>query len=245
MEPVSAPALSPDRSRQSTRMVGVWRVLARMLWLALVLLTLFQIIVSFPGRYAQYTMICASCLLRPDNIAELQSLGLTPQGFAIYLLVLAALFTLIYCLVGAMIMWRRVDDPLAVLVAFALLFFGGFASWGPPEALASVSPYGFAVARILSAAGRALLLLMFFLFPDSRFAPRWSRIPALAGVAVVAAFSLVPLETLPVWLAVTGVLLSAMAFLGGVLSQVYRYQRCSSTAQRRQTKWIVLGIGVA
>jgi signal transduction histidine kinase len=216
-----------------------------MLWLALVLLTVFQMIVSFPGRYAQFATICASCLLRPDNIAELQSLGVSPQGFAIYLLTLAALFTLIYCLVGATIMWRKVDDPLAVLVAFALLFFGGFASWGPPESLANASPYGFAVARILSAAGRALLLLMFFLFPDSRFAPRWARIPTLAGVAVVAAFSLVPLETLPAWLAVTGVLLSAMAFLGGVLSQVYRYQRHSSTTQRRQTKWIVLGIGVA
>jgi signal transduction histidine kinase len=216
-----------------------------MLWLALVLLTLFQVIVSFPGRYAQFSTICPSCLLRPDNIEGLQSLGLSPQGFAIYLLVLAALFTLIYCLVGATIMWRKVDDPLAVLVAFALLFFGGFASWGPPEALANASPYGFAAARILSAAGRALLLLMFFLFPDSRFAPRWARIPALAGVAVIAVFSLVPLEILPVWLAVTGVLLSATAFLGGVLSQVYRYQRRSSTTQRRQTKWIVLGIGVA
>src|SRR5262245_14103610 len=98
MEPVSAPALTPDRSRLIIPMFGVWRVLARMLWLALILLTLFQIIVSFPERYAQFTTICSSCLLRPDNIEELQSLDLSPRGFAIYLLVLAALFTLIYCL---------------------------------------------------------------------------------------------------------------------------------------------------
>src|SRR5215469_5830382 len=112
MKPISAPALSPDRSRHMTHMFGVWRILARMLWLVLVLLTLFQMIVSFPRRYAQFSTICPSCLLRPDNSKELRILGLSAHGFAIYLLVLAALFTLVYCLVGATIMWRRIGDPL-------------------------------------------------------------------------------------------------------------------------------------
>jgi signal transduction histidine kinase len=245
MEPISAPALTPGHSRWTSRTFIVWRILARMLWFALVLLTLFQIIVSFPDRYAQFTAVCASCLLRADSIEELRTLGLSPQGFAIYLLVLAALFTLIYCLVGATIMWRKVDDPLAVLVAFALLFFGGFASWGPPDPLASGLPFGYALEHVLSAAGRALLLLMFFLFPDGHFAPRWARIPALLGVAVVAALSLVPLEILPAWLTAIGIVLSAAAFIGAVLCQVYRYSKRSSTAQREQTKWIVFGIGVA
>jgi signal transduction histidine kinase len=245
MEPISAPALTPGRSRWTSRTFSVWRILARMLWFALVLLTLFQIIVSFPGRYAQFTSVCASCLLRSDNIEELRTLGLSPQGFAIYLLVLAALFTLIYWLVGATIMWRKVDDPLAVLVAFALLFFGGFASWGPPDPLASALPFGYALAHVLTATGRTLLLLMFFLFPDGHFAPRWARAPALLGVAVVAAFSLVPLEILPAWLTAIGIVLSAAAFICAVLCQVYRYSKCSSTVQREQTKWIVFGIGVA
>src|SRR5262249_10109590 len=159
-------ALTPGRSRGTSRTVSMWRMLARTLWFTIVLLTLSQLVVSFPDRNAQITSICQTCLLRSDNIKELRTLGLSPQGFAIYLLALAALFTLIYCLVGAAIMWRKIDDPLAVLVAFALLFFGGFASWGPPDTLISVSPFGNALARVLSAAGRALLLLMFFLFPD-------------------------------------------------------------------------------
>src|SRR5262249_30286957 len=47
------------------------------------------------------------------------------------------------------------------------------------------------------------------------------------------------------WLVMAGVLLSASAFIGAVLSQIYRYRRHSSPAQRQQTKWIVLGIVVA
>jgi signal transduction histidine kinase len=202
-------------------------------------------VASISVRYAQYAAVCASCLLRPDNIRELGSLGLSPQGFAIYLLVLALLFTLIYCLVGALIMWRKGVDPLAVLVSFALLLFGGFASWEQTTPLTSASLYAYALAHGLSALGRALLLLMVFLFPDGRFVPRRARVPALAGVAVVTAFSLVPLEALPVWLVEVGILVSAAAFIGGAVSQVYRYQRRSSPAQRQQTRWIVVGIGVA
>ena len=130
MEPISAPAL-PGRSRWTSRTLSMWRILARMFWFMVVLLALFQLIVSFPSRYAQFTSVCPSCLLRSDNIEELRTLGLSSQEFANYLIVLAALFTLIYCLVGATIIWRKIDDPVAVLVAFALLFFGGFASWGP------------------------------------------------------------------------------------------------------------------
>src|SRR5215472_1763689 len=245
MEPISAPAHTPSRSRWTSRTFSMWRILARMFWFTVVLLTLFQLVVSFPGRYAQFTSVCPSCLLRSDNIEELRTLGLSSQEFAIYLLVLAALFTLIYCLVGATIMWRKIDDPLAVLVAFALLFFGGFASWGLPDPLVSGLPFGYALARVISAVGRALLLLMFFLFPDGRFAPRLVRIPALLGVAVVTAFSLAPLEILPPWLTAIGIVLSAAAFVGAVLCQVYRYSKRSSTAQREQTKWIVFGIGVA
>jgi signal transduction histidine kinase len=216
-----------------------------MLWLLIAGLTLLHVATSFPILYAQFTTVCASCLLRPDNVAELSALGLSPQGFATVLLILAALFALIYYIVGATIFWRKTSDPTAVLVALTLLFFGGFASWGPTDALASASPWWRALMLALYAAGRALLLLMFYLFPDSRFTPRWARAPALVGAVLVVTLSLFPLDTLPAWVAVAGILLSTAAFIGGAMVQIYRYRRYSSTAQRQQTKWIVFGIAIA
>jgi signal transduction histidine kinase len=245
MDPSSAPALASDRSKATDRALTVRQALARTLWLLIACLTLTHVVTSFPMLYVQFTTICATCLLRPDNSAELSALGLSPQSFALYLLILAALFTLIYCLVGATILWRKTTDPVAILVALTLLFFGGFASWGPADALTSASPYWRALMLILYAAGRALLLLMLFHFPDGRFTPRGARAPALVGVALVALFSLAPPDALPAWLTVSGVLLSAAAFIGAILSQTYRYRRRSSAAQRQQTKWIVFGAVVA
>ena len=129
MDPSSAPALTSNRSNRTVRTLSVRQALARILWLLIAGVTLLHVVTSFPILFTQFTTICANCLLRPDNVAELSALGLAPQGFAIYLLVLAALFTLIYCLVGATIFWRKTSDPAAVLFAFTLLFFGGFASW--------------------------------------------------------------------------------------------------------------------
>jgi len=245
MDPSSASALTANDSKAPGHTLSWRRALARGLWLLIAGLTLLHVATSFPILYAQFTTVCASCLLRPENVEELSELGLAPQGFAIYLLVLAALFTLIYCLVGATILWRKTTDPEAVLVALTLLLFGGFASWGPADALTGASPWWRALILTLFAAGRALLLLMLFLFPDGHFTPRWVRAPAIAGLTLVVTLSLFPLDALPAWLLLAGVLLSAVAFLGGALTQIYRYRRNSSTAQRQQTKWVVFGVVIA
>jgi signal transduction histidine kinase len=245
MDPSPASALASNASKGADRSLSMRQTLARVLWLLIACLTLLHVATSFPILYVQFTTVCASCLLRPGNITELSALGLSPQGFAIYLLVLAAVFTLIYCLVGATIFWRKTTDPVAVLVALTLLFFGGFASWGPTDEFSGASPWWQALVLALYVAGRALLLLMLFLFPDGHFTPRWARAPALVGVALVATLSLFLLDALPAWLVMASVLLSAAAFIGGVLSQIYRYRRGSSAAQRQQTKWIVFGITIA
>jgi signal transduction histidine kinase len=243
MDPASA--LTANDPKLPGHALSVRQALARVLWLLIAGLTLLHVATSFPILFTQFTTVCANCLLRPDNVAELSALGLAPQGFAIYLLVLAALFTLIYCLVGATIFWRKTSDPAAVLVAFTLLFFGGFASWGSTDAFSGAAPWWRGLMLALYATGRALLLLMLFLFPDGRFTPRWVRAPAIFGVALVATLSLFSLDALPVWLAGAGIPLATIAFVGGALTQIYRYRCYSSPAQRQQTKWVVFGVTIA
>jgi hypothetical protein len=103
--------------------------------------------------------------------------------------------------------------------------------------------------------GTVCSVLFFFLFPGGRFAPRWTRWLAVAFIV----FDLCTLSTtlgprpfagsysrLPALESV-----SYLVFLGIVVSlvwsQVYRYRRVSSPAQRQQTKWVVFGttLGVA
>jgi hypothetical protein len=90
--------------------------------------------------------------------------------------------------------------------------------------------------------GLVCSVLFFFLFPGGRFAPRWTRWVAVVFIAFQSSTTLFAelysrspaLETA-----------SYLVFLGIVVSlvwsQVYRYRRVSSPAQRQQTKWVVFG----
>jgi hypothetical protein len=96
--------------------------------------------------------------------------------------------------------------------------------------------------------GQVCVTLFFLLFPSGQFVPRWTRWLAVALIANQVPDVLYPglysqslaLERISFWVFVGGV-------VSLVWSQVYRYRRVSSPAQRRQTKWVVFGttLGVA
>jgi hypothetical protein len=96
--------------------------------------------------------------------------------------------------------------------------------------------------------GAVCVVLFFLLFPSGRFVPRWSRWLAVAWLAFQ-----VPEGPFPDLYSGSPALESVtfLVFLGSVVSlvwsQIYRYRRVSSEAQRRQTKWVVFGttLGVA
>src|SRR5262249_43547880 len=82
--------------------------------------------------------------------------------------------------------------------------------------------------------------IVFYLFPDGRFVPRWTRWLALASLVTITLVALEPggfmTPLFPVWF------LGLLATLAtSVAAQVYRYRRVSSPLQRQQTKWVVAG----
>jgi hypothetical protein len=87
----------------------------------------------------------------------------------------------------------------------------------------------------------ATQVYVFFLFPDGRFVPRWSRLLALAVVAGELVALLVFGESVsqPRTIDVAALELGGLA--AGTLAQLYRYARVSRPAQRQQTKWVVFG----
>ncbi len=222
-----------------TRLTGPWLVIARVVWVVLVVPSIVFFIISVPPYYLQLLRGCV------DGITCSIAGALPPQilhspGFPaiVYVVLLTSFFVIVQAIwyaIGFLLFWRRSDDWLALLAAFALVEFIG------PLAISSsiiILP-----ASLLSFLGNAALLMLFLLFPNGRLVPRWVG-PILALVIIFQFFNNLPSKGTPFdnnwpwWL-----LLPIYLVLFGaiVISQIYRYRRISTPVQRQQTKWVVLG----
>jgi hypothetical protein len=85
-----------------------------------------------------------------------------------------------------------------------------------------------------------MLVIFFFIFPDGRFVPRWTRWAALAvsGVMVWRVFNEQAYDAI-------APILMAPLFLPMVIAPIYRYRRVASPVQRQQIKWVVFGLSAS
>jgi hypothetical protein len=143
--------------------------------------------------------------------------------------------------VSTLIVWRRSDDRMALLVALMLVTFGPIIATSSVSA--SSSPWR-VPNECLTFLAIALLVLVFLLFPTGQFVPRWTRWTLVAILAwlVPTAFVAPVMPNTPVDQLSYLVSLGELATLA--LVQLYRYRRVSSPLQRQQTKWVVFGIAV-
>ena len=248
---VSPPATSSLRGR--------WLLLARTAWVAVAILALAVVLFSVPSSFEHYRSVCTAasevCSEQavgqptPEGVRALQDVGLSVRSYAILNVAIVKVFQLVWFAVGAIIFWRRSDDRMALLTSLFLVTFGTVAiDTTDAEALVSSFPAWWLPVQGVLIVGVVCVALFFLLFPGGRFAPPWTRWLAVAFIAFLLSRDLFPefysgspaLE-----------IISYLGFLGIVVSlvwsQVYRYRRVSSPAQRRQTKWVVFGttLGVA
>jgi hypothetical protein len=232
-----------------------WLLPARVAWVVMAITVLAIILFSIPSSFEYYRSVCTAAaktcseraaewaLPTPEGVRALQDLGLSVRSYALLNVVIDKVFQLTWFAVGALIFWRRSDDGMALLVSAFLVTFGPVAV-DPTAAntLISSQPAWWFPVRSVEIVGLVCSVLFFFLFPGGRFAPRWTRWVAVAFIAFQSSTTLFAelysrspaLETA-----------SYLVFLGIVVSlvwsQVYRYRRVSSPAQRQQTKWVVFG----
>ncbi len=236
-------------SERGTHLYGRRLVLARAVWVILAVLTPGILVASFPVYITQLRTVCAgaACAYRqlsPQQAGAFQSLGLSIDGYAAYTVAFVILAALVCFGIGIMIFWRRSDDWMALL--FALLFVLGGSIFVSETVEASHSVWRLP-NLFLNELTFVFIFLVFSLFPDGRFAPRWTRwliVVYLAGE--VYHLSIVfpdtplgqvryPALLLLVWFGELACLVSA---------QVYRYRRISGPVQRQQTKWVVYSVGI-
>jgi hypothetical protein len=180
----------------------------------------------------------------PEGVRALQDAGLSVRTYALLNVIVDKVFQLVWFAVGALIFWRRSDDRMALLVSVFLVSFGPVAV-DPTSAytLISSQPAWWLPVWSVDIVGNVSPVLFFFLFPSGRFVPHWTRWLAVAFIINDVPDLLFPqlysrlpsLETV-----------SYLVFLGGVVSmvwsQIYRFRRVSSPAQRQQSKWVVFGL---
>jgi hypothetical protein len=230
-----------------------------MAWAAVAITALAIVLFSVPSSFEHYRSVCTAafevCSERavgqptPEGVRALQDVGLSVRSYALLNVVIDKGFELVWFAVGAIIFLRRSDDRMALLTSLFLVAFGTV-TVDPTAANALVSsqpPWGLPVGSV-EVVGEVCVMLFFLLFPSGRFVPRWTRWLAVAWLTYIFPedlFSDLYSSSLALGL------VSEWVFLGFVVSllwsQIHRYRRASSEAQRRQTKWVVFGttLGVA
>jgi hypothetical protein len=234
-------------------MQGRWLLLARAAWLAVALLAVGVFVASVPSYFAELQTVCtgphAECVdnqLRPERAHGLRELGLSLGFYAGYSTALQVAFGVAYCTVGALIFWRRSEDRAALLTSFWLVAFGTTFA-GMTSVLERSYPALDIFYNVLGNLAFLSFFLLFYLFPDGRFVPRWTRWAAIFFAAYFVMDELYPnfpynpdnwspLLGVPFFLGLTGSM---------VYAQVYRYRHVSGPAQRQQTKWVVYGFVAA
>ena len=224
---------------------------SRVVWMAVAVLTAGVFVSGLPSEIARLQTPCdaaTSCAWLPrlteENARQLGELGLSADFFAAYFIVIEVVFTAMSFAFGSLIFWRRPEDRMALVVSLTLITFG--ATFFVPYPLLDLPLLWKLSAETISFVGSALLILFFYLFPDGRFVPRWTRF--LVAVCI-AAFVPITFFYDSVTFVFGNSMLNALlatGFVGvTVFAQVYRYRRVSDLAQRRQTRWVVFGIVAA
>ncbi len=225
--------------------------LAQVLWIFLAAFSIGKFalseIVYFQGAAEVCTGSVVDCHDRqkaaPQDIASLQSDGISPEQWAIYNVAYRTFDALVFCAVGFLIFARKRDEAGALFTSLFLILLGtlgGFAGF-----LAQRYPEFSLLFSLIQYPALVSLPLFFFSFPNGRVVPHgmWIYV-AFWSLFFVFDFLVPGVDKTS---ALYG-LLSAIAFLSmfvaGAASQVYRYVRVSNSEERRQTKWVVFGIAI-
>ncbi len=227
------------QSNSDTRFPGLWLRLARIALIAFAILLLGLLVVGvilFPNYAARhYPEFTPNAFWTGEQAqAALAELNWPPTALAWYLLIPDAIATLIGMSFALFLLWRKSDDWFGLYLTFTFLIVSPGSTLFKP--VLELVPALVGMFDVIGATGWQLMFILFYVFPDGRFVPRWTRWMPLAWLGA----------TLPSWLISYDVLQSPLGLwigMGLVMttigSQVYRYGWRSTPLQRQQTKWVV------
>src|SRR6266852_5933147 len=178
-------------STATSHLSGSWLIVARIVWLALIIPSLGLFVVGLPVYYQQLQRVCVALTtcglnggaLPAQGLQALASIGLSVSGYAMLVTIFSALISAIWCAVGFLIFWRRSDDWLALLAAFFLVMITITPSGSNPTyALALAYPVFALPFSLVSFLGQISLFMFLLFFPNGRLVPRWMGLILLLAI---------------------------------------------------------------
>ena len=228
------------------------RILARIGWVVLVILTVTLFAAGLPAALRQLQTICVTspdCTpfqLYPNDARALQGLGLSLHFFATTATVLTLLALATFYVTSSVLLWRKSSTWMSIFFSYYLVLLGPILFVQVTGALIRAYPGWRVPVGILTALGIWFAFTAYYLFPNGRFVPRWTRWMAgfIAIFALARSFpGILPAILIP---GISNSLLLTLIWTGmfavGVGAQIYRYLRISVPTERQQTKWVVLGL---
>jgi hypothetical protein len=185
---------------------------------------------------------CNFLAISPAEMETLAAWGLSLRAFALIMTGMTVLCASVWCLLSSLILWRQGTTRIGWAVSIALLVIP-VTMISDADNLANNFPALFIPSVVLSQLGYAVMLLFLYLFPNGRFYPRWAFV--LLGIAYVSfsvfGLGFAGLIALPAGVYEAFVVVATSVFALTIGFQILRYRRVSTTLERQQTKWVLLG----
>jgi len=221
-----------------------WLTGFRLLWLAVVLLTLGLFVAGLPAYFAQLSTpcrgdTCTSRLVSPAVALSLEEAGVSLPAYASFTIALTFFFGLTTLALGGVIFWRRAGGWIGLLISLNLILLSLLS---PVTALAEKSPSLWVPIQILNFITAVTVPLIFYLFPNGRFVPSWTRWMALLWFAVMA-ISYTVGE--PPGMDQIGPVLFLAYLVSFMYALLYRYYIISTFIEVQHTKLVVFGFLIA
>ncbi len=155
-----------------------WLLLARIVWVAVVLLALGLFVASMPSYFTYLHILNATSAtgfgaqLARQDVQQLQAVGLSIDFYAWYSVMFTSIFVIVYSLVALVLFLRKSENRMALFASFTLVVFSIVINGNVVQTLPSI---GNAANIGINLLGSLSISLFFLLFPNGRLAPRWIR----------------------------------------------------------------------
>ena len=170
--------------------------------------------------------------------AAISQLGWSPLVMPWFQAVRDIVGFVVYMTLGLVILFRGPRTWFGTFVAFTFVALA-YANSIVKSVIPVVPAFGFLSSAIGQIAWQ-LVFILFYVFPDGHFVPRWTRWLLLPWIGLNVA-TLPGLSALAP--AVNNWWLPVPLMLSTIVSQVYRFFWRTDPVQRAQTKWIVYVVG--
>jgi len=221
-EPASIQGIEEMQSESGLPQSSHWIKVAHIIWFLCTLSVAVVLLNMIPVYYSRYTH---PILSDPYNLGKFNVpfQGLVGLGAFAESLISFALAVLLF--------WRKPNDRMALFVSFFFLITIVSSSYD----YFLTAYYGAQALplNLFSLVTFPLWILLFCIFPDGQFVPRWTRWLFLVSIATSIAFFVIPFSILQYTFGPQFILVT--------YAQVYRYRRISGDLERQQTRWVVLG----